>query len=119
MKLDSLYVRESTQFKLGHCENQIRPLADSKRATDEKRRSAEYDRRAALVGRGRALKSRQSLNQQYLCHTHMTPIGTGTVTGLGGIRRCRPPTAHPQSGPGAPSAGAVSFGATRRFKTGH
>jgi hypothetical protein len=26
MKLDSLYVRESTQFKLGHSKNQIRPL---------------------------------------------------------------------------------------------
>jgi hypothetical protein len=37
----------------------IRPLAISKQATNAKRRFAEYDRRAALVGRGRVLKSRQ------------------------------------------------------------
>ena len=42
------------------------PLADSKQATDEKRRPAEYDRETALVGRGRALKSRRAGNTERL-----------------------------------------------------
>src|SRR5580704_16887260 len=53
--LDQLPVRLSLRQGQGPF---VWPLADSKQATNAKRRSAEYDRRAALVGRGRALKFR-------------------------------------------------------------